>query len=131
MSPSFLRSAATGILIGAALVTVIWVVARVTGEDFLIQAPGSDTKEKLPIYFPPIVTVLLGAIATGVALVFRWRRWGARVFYAVAAVFLILYGIAAFGGADTTGTCIWLNVMHVAAAIGIVPPLGKMLDRSI
>ena len=131
MQSSFLRSAATGILIGAALVTLVWVVARVTGEDLRIQAPGSDTPEKLPIFFPPFVTILLGAVATGVALLFRRRGWSARIFYGVAAVFLILYGLVAFSRADTTGTGIWLNVMHIAAAAGIVPPLARGIDRSI
>ena len=131
MQSSFLRSAATGILIGAVLVTLVWVVARVTGEDFRIQAPGADTPEKLPIFFPPIVTILLGAIATGVALLFRRRGWSARIFYGVAVTFLILYGLSAFSRADTTGTGIWLNVMHIAAAVGIVPPLARGIDRSI
>jgi len=131
MQPSFLRSAATGILIAAVLVTVVWSVGRITGDEFRVQSPGSDTSEKLPIFFPPLVTVVLGVVGTGVALIFRRRRWGSLVFYGVAVVCPLLYGFAAFGGADTTGTAIWLNVMHVVAAAAIVPALGRMLNRSV
>lgn len=131
MPSSFLRSAATGILIAAVLVTVVWVIARLVGDDLRAQTPGAEAEAKLPFYLPAITTIILGTIATGIALLFRRRGWSSRIFYGIAVAFLIVYGVVALGAADATSTGIWLNVMHLVAAAAIVPPLAQGIERAI
>ena len=131
MRSSSLRSAATSILIAAVLVTVVWLVARASGDDLRITPFGRDEPAKMPVFSPALFTVGIGLIGTGVAILFRRRGWSSPAFYGVVALFLIVLGIMALGPAETTGTAIWLNVMHLVAAAAIAPPLGRMLDRSV
>ena len=48
-------------------------------------------------------------------------------FLAVSLLGLTLYGILAFVRAEETYTAIWLNAMHIAAAVPIVGGLMRLL----
>jgi hypothetical protein len=49
---------------------------------------------------------------------------------AVAIVALALSGIVPFTAAEATSTAVWLNVMHVAAAVPIVGLLARSLPET-
>lgn len=131
MSSSFLRTAVTGIVVAAVLVTVVWLVARATGDDLRVQALGQDDKQKMAIFLPAFVTVLWGAIGAGVVLLLRRRPRGRVIFLALAAVLLVIQGIQAFTATDSNGTAIWLNVMHLVAAGAIVSAYLRLFARAI
>ena len=131
MPSSFLRSAATGVLIAVVLVTVVWVVARVTGDDLRVQTPGNDNPEPMAIFFPAVAVIFNGLIGAGIVWLLRNRSNGRIIFLGLVAVILIFQGIQAFTATDSDGTALWLNGMHLAAAAAIVPIYLRLLARSV
>lgn len=131
MRSSFLRTVAAGIGSAAVLATLVWVVARVTGDDLRVTAFAQGSPEEMPIFLPAVVTLMYGAVAAGVVLLLRRRADGRTIFLAVAAVVLIFAGVQSFTATESNGTAIWLNVMHVVAAAAIVPAYLRLFARSV
>ena len=74
-----------------------------------------------------VFTVLGGAIGIGLALVANRFRRPRTTFVNAAVVALLLYGIMPFAAAEATSTAIWLNAMHLAAAVPIIGLLARSL----
>ena len=76
-------------------------------------------------------TVLGGVIGLGFALLAkRFLDNPVPAFLGICIVGLIVFGIFPFTAAEETATAIWLNVMHVMAAIPIVGSLTQALQNS-
>ena len=131
MQSSFLRTAVTGTLAAVIAVTILWLVARVTGDDLRVQTPGSDSPEKMAIFYPAVAVIFNGLIGAGIVWLLRKRSNGRVIFLGLAVVVVIFQGISAFTATDSDGTAIWLNVMHLAAAGAIVPVYLRLFARSI
>ena len=131
MSSSFLRTAATGVIAAVVLVTLIWVVARVTGDDVRVQTPGADAPEPMEVYYPAVATIFNGVVGAGIVWLLRKRSSGRMIFLGLAAAVLIFQGMSAFTATDSNGTAIWLNVMHLAAAGALVPTFLRLFARSV
>ena len=78
-----------------------------------------------------IAAVVFGGIL-GVGLTVLARRFTLRpqmFFLGVSVLGVTLYGILAFVRAEVASTAIWLNAMHIAAAVPIVGGLMRLLPR--
>jgi hypothetical protein len=131
MRSSFLRTVAAGIGLAAVLATLVWVVARVTGDDLRVTAFAQDSPEKMPIFLPAVVTLMYGTVGAVVVLLLRRRAAGRTIFLVLSVVVLIFAGVQSFAATDSSGTAIWLNVMHVVAAAAIVPAFLRLFARSV
>ena len=78
-----------------------------------------------------VAAVVFGG-TVGVGLTVLARRFTPRprmFFLGVSVLGLILYGILAFVRSEEASTAIWLNAMHIAAAVPIVVGLMRLLPR--
>ena len=121
------RQGVTGIAIAAVLVLVTYLLADAASGPLLVTQPGSDTPEEVPVAAVLVFTVLGGAIGIGLALVANRFRRPRTTFVNAAVVALLLYGIMPFAAAEATSTAIWLNAMHLAAAVPIIGLLARSL----
>lgn len=118
----------TGIALGVVL--VVYLIADAASGPLLVTQPGSDAADEVTLGAVLTFTVLGGVVGLGLALVVHRRRWSPSTFVAVCVAALVLYGIMPFVAAEQTSTAIWLNAMHLAAAVPIVGLLARSLaDR--
>jgi hypothetical protein len=125
---SLVRAAVTGTVIALVLVAIVYAIARGADADLRVTGPGQDTPEAVPIASALIVTALGGVV--GWILAFLARRFTPRpniTFLVVCLVLLVLDGITPFTASDKVSTGLWLNAMHLAAAVPIVGSLFRAL----
>jgi len=130
MKSAIARQGGIGLIVALVLVAITYVAADAASGPLLVTQPGGDTPEAIPMGFALGFTVLGGAV--GIGLAFLANRTGRPriTFVVVAAVALVLYGIMPFAAAEEASTAIWLNAMHLAAALPIVGLLARSLpDR--
>jgi len=128
---SSVRTIATGLGAAIVLVTIVWLVARATGDDLRVKAPGQDSHEEMMIFVPAFATLTAGLVGAGVAWLLRRRSNGRTIFLVLAALVLIVEAIQAFVATESNGTAIWLNVMHVVSVAAIVPAYLRLFSRSV
>ncbi len=127
MNATVAKAGAVGIAVAVVLVLVTYLVADAASGPLLVTQPGGDTPEEVPLGGALVFTAIGGAVGIVLALVAnRWRR-PRTTFVAIAVAALVLYGIMPFTAAEEASTAIWLNVMHVAAAVPIVGLLARTL----
>ena len=125
-SRALARAAALGTLIALVLVGALYGIARLTGDELLVEPPGQ------PVGAAPLAGALVGTVVGGVlawvgALVAR-RTLRPRAVLVIAAVVACLISLASpIGAATTTPSAIWLSAMHLAVLVGVVPPLARAL----
>lgn len=127
MNSSVVKAGGIGIAVALVLVIVGFLVADAVSGPLTVTMPGSDSVEQISIAQVVVFTVLGGVAGIGLALAVRRLRRPRAAFVAVCAVALLLYGIMPFSAAEATSTAIWLNVLHVAAAVPIVGSLARQL----
>ncbi len=124
------RAAVVGTIIAVIAVAIVYGIATAVDADLRVTAPGSDTPQTVPIATALVITALGGAV--GLLLGVLARRFTPRpalTFLSVCVVLLILDGITPFTASDKASTGIWLNLMHLAAAIPIVGNLYRSLPN--
>jgi len=128
-----LPTAGGSIVAAVILVVIVYFVAKGAGDDLLVAPEvGTGTPEELKLGVA-IAAVVFGGIV-GAVLTVLARRFTPRprmFFLAVSLLGLTLYGILAFVRAEETSTAIWLNTMHIAAAVPIVGGLMRLLPRQL
>ena len=122
---SLLRRAVAGIVAAVIAVVVVFAIADAASGPLLAAQPGSDVTEEIPLGAAIFGTVVGGLVGTVIALLSVSRP--VEVFVGVCVVALVLYGLFALSAADDSATGIWLNVMHIAAAVPIVGLLARWL----
>lgn len=122
-----LRAGSIGIGMALVLVAIVFFIADSASGPLLVSIPGSETPEEVPIGAALFFTVLGGFIGIGLAWSSGRLRRPRSSFVIICVVALVLYGIQPFTAAEETAAAIWLNVMHVAAAIPIVGMLAATL----
>lgn len=119
-------------LVGALIAVVITLlIGDAVSGPLLVTSPGADGPEELEIGAALMATVV-GAVA-GLGLAAATRRFAtnaAAVFVGVCVVGLIGYGVFSFTASEEFATGVWLNVMHVVAAVPIVGALTRQLTTS-
>jgi peptidoglycan/LPS O-acetylase OafA/YrhL len=123
------KNGGVGIIVALALVLVTYLVGDAVSGPLLVTQPGSDTPDAVQLTQALVFTVVGGAVGIGLALVATRLGRPRTTFVAVSVVALGLYGIMAFVAADTTSTAVWLNAMHLAAALPIVGLLARSLPE--
>ena len=127
MNNTVVRAGAIGIAVALVVVVVGFLVADAGSGPLTVSMPGNDSVERITIAQVVMFTVLGGAAGIGLALAARRLSRPRATFVAVCAAALLLYGITPFAAAESTSTAIWLNVLHVAAAVPIVGSLVRRL----
>ena len=128
---SLLQTAGGTIVAAAILVAIVYFVAEAAGDD-LVVAPeiGTGTAEELKLGVAIAAVVFGGIVGVGLTVLARRFTPAPRMFFlGVSVLGLTLYGILAFVRAEVTSTAIWLNAMHIAAAVPIVGGLMRLLAR--
>lgn len=128
---SSVRTIATGLGAALVLVTLVWVIARVTGDELRVKAPGQGSHEEMMVFVPAFATLTAGLVGAGIAWLLRRRPNGRTIFLALVALVMVVEAIQAFAATESTGTAVWLNVMHVVAAAAIVPAYLRLFTRSV
>lgn len=114
-----------------ALVAVVFALANATTDGLVVQMPGTGDIQQVG-YGDTIVPTVLGGVV-GALLAWATGRFVARprvTFLAVCIGGLILYGIVPFTAAEEVSTGVWLNAMHVAAALPIVGGHARRLPAA-
>lgn len=124
---SLVRSAAIGIVMAVVVVVVVFLIADAASGPLLAEQPGGDGAEEVPLGGAVFGTVIGGLVGTGLAFLVARVSRSVEVFVGICVVGLVLYGLFALSAADDTATGIWLNVMHLGAAIPIVGLLTRWL----
>ena len=126
-----LKAAIVGVIGAVVAVAITLLIADAVSGPLLVTAAGADVAEEAPLAGAIMFTVLGGVIGLGIAaLAKRFLGNPVPVFLGICIVGLIVFGIFAFTAAEETATAIWLNVMHVVAAIPIVGLLTQALQNS-
>jgi hypothetical protein len=129
--PGLLFAAIVGTVVGLVLVAIVYSIAQVADADLRVTGPGVETPEEVPIANALFFTAVGGVV--GLVLASLANRFTARprvTFLAVCLVLLVLDGIAPFASSEEVSTGIWLNAMHLSAAVPIVGSLLWVLpDR--
>lgn len=124
---SLLRSAAMGIVAAVVGVVVVYLIADAASGPLLTTQPGADSAQEVPLAGAIAFTVIGGLVGAGIAYLSARTSRPVEIFVGICVVGLVLYGLLALTAAEETATGIWLNVMHIAAAIPIVGLLARWL----
>ncbi|MEM9565622.1 MAG: DUF6069 family protein [Actinomycetota bacterium] len=125
---TLLRQAVVGTVAAAIAVAIVFLIGDAISGPLLAAQPGSDVSEEVPLGGAIFSTVIGGVAGVVLALIATRTARPARIFVTICVVLLVLYGVVAFVAADDVATGIWLNVMHLAAAIPIVGSLAGWLQ---
>lgn len=131
MSPTartLLRPAALGTVVAVIGVATVHLLATALGDPLTVDPGGAP--QAVPLGAAVLFTVLGGAAGYGLALLARLTARPRAVFLAVTLVALALFAVPPFGATESVGTALWLNVMHLVAAAGILPPLARALPAA-
>ena len=125
MNTSTTRAGGMAIAVALLLVLVFYLIADAVSGPLLVTQPGSDTPDEVPLGAALVFTVLGGGVGIVLSLIANRLRRPRFMFAAVSVAALVLYGILPFTAADEASTAIWLNVMHVAAAVHIIGLIAR------
>lgn len=123
---SLLRSATLGIVAALVAVVIVYLIADAASGPLITAQPGSEAAE-IPLGGAIFSTVVRGLVGTAIAVLADRTPRPVEIFVGICVVGLVLYGLAALRVAEDTATGIWLNVMHIAAAVPIVGLLAQWL----
>lgn len=123
-----LKSGAIGIVVAVVAVAITFLIGDAVSGPFMTTQPGSDVAEEAMIGGALGFTVFFGLIGIGIAALTKRFSNPAKVFLTICVVALVIYGVFPFLAADEVSTAIWLNVMHIAAAVPIVGMLVRELQ---
>lgn len=123
-----------------AKLAVLW--ARGTGIAVLAVAFAYTLAERTagPLVVTGAGEVTLGNVigftifggTVGAALAYAVGRFARRprmTFVAVTLIALAGYSVVPFTAAESVGTAIWLNILHLVVAIAVIGTLGRYLPR--
>ena len=131
MSPTartLLRPAALGTVLAVVGVVAVHLLATALGDPLTVNPGGAP--QAVPLGAAVLFTVLGGAAGYGLALLARRAGRPRTVFLAVTLVALALFAVPPFGATESVSTALWLNVMHLVAAGGILPLLARALPAA-
>ena len=123
------RNAALGTVMALVAVAITYFIADAISGPLIATGPDGELAE-IPLGAAIFATVIGGIVGTVLALLVRKRAAkAATVFPSISAVALVLYGIFAAVQADSASTAVWLNILHIVAAIPIIGSLVNGLQQ--
>lgn len=124
------KAALLGTIVAIAGVIVTALVADAISGPLLVTSPGAEGPEALALG-AAIAGTVAGGIAGLILAAIIGRFFAAKastVFIGICVAGLVAYGAFSFSAAEQFSTGLWLNVMHVVAAIPIVGLLLQQLS---
>ncbi len=122
------KAGAIGIGIAIIGVGIAFFIADAISGPLLVTPPGGDEVQEVNVGLAIFSTVFAGVIGIGIAAVCKqFLSNPAAAFLGICAVALIIYAILPFTASEEVSTGIWLNVMHIVAAVPIVGSLVNEL----
>ncbi len=128
---SLARVAGFATLIATGVVLGLVVLAGVVGAN-LVVAPefGSGPPDEMEAWAAAAATVFGGFAGLVLALLSRQlKQRPTGLFLSLCLLGLLAYGFIAVIRSEEISTAIWLNLMHLAAAVPIVGMLGTALVK--
>lgn len=126
-----LKSTLAGTVAAVIGVAITVVIADAVSGPLMVTSPGADAPEELALG-AAIAGTVTGAIA-GLTLAALCARFlaskAAAVFLGICLVGLVAYGLFSFSATEEVVGGVWLNVMHVVAAIPIVGLLYQQIGK--
>ncbi len=122
---SLLRNAVVGIVAAVGAVVITFFIADAISGPLMASQPGADGPQEVPLGGAVFGTVFGGVVGTVLAFITSRMKRSTFVFVLICLIGLVLYGLFAWTAADNQSTGIWLNVMHLAAAVPIVGQLTR------
>ena len=123
-----LKAGVFGTIAGLVAVAITFFVADAASGPLLATQPGGDVLEEIPIGGALFGVLFGGLFGTGLAAAMqRFMGNAVPAFVGFCIVGLIGYGAFSFSAADEISTGIWLNVMHIVAAVPIVGGLVRAM----
>ncbi len=127
---SLLRSAGIGIVAALVAVVIVFLIADAASGPLLVTQPGADAAEEAPLAGAIVGVIFGGIVGTGLAVLARRLPRSMETFVGICLVGLVLYGVFALSASEAVATGIWLNVMHVVAAVPIVGLLARWVGAA-
>ena len=125
------RTGILATLVALGLVALVFLIADASSDGLVVEMPGSGDRQAVG-FGDIIVPVVLGGVA-GTVLAWIAGRFVPRpraTFAAICVAGLVVYGIVPFAAAEEPATGVWLNVMHLAAALPIVGGHARRLSST-
>lgn len=129
MQQTLLKASLFGTIGALAAVAVTFLIGDAVSGPLMATSPGADAPEPVLIG-AALAGTAVGAVA-GIGLAALCKRFLAKpapVFVGICVVGLIAYGAFSFAASETVSAGVWLNVMHIAAAVPIVGALLQTLS---
>ncbi|MEM7339256.1 MAG: DUF6069 family protein [Actinomycetota bacterium] len=126
-STSLLQSSAIGIVAGIIGTTIVWFIGDAVSGPLMANGPDGELTDVLAAA-PGFATLIAGLVGVLVAFLIRNRGNAVQLFTIITVVVLVLYGIWAFSQAENFATGLWLNVMHIVAAVCITGMLTRWMQ---
>lgn len=135
---------AVAVIVAIALIATVLQIARWLDSDLTVEPgmlgrlghaiTGSETPDIETVGLrnslsATAVGALLGWLAAAIAL--RWTNRPRLIFIVVTVAGFIGWGIMAFTQAETIETALWLNGLHIVAAVPIIGTLARELPTSM
>ncbi len=121
------RTAAAAALATIAVVAV-YGLARLTGENLIVTAPGRPS-DQIPLIAAIGATIVAGAATAVLAVAVRRLNRARTWFVAFATAGLLISFGSPFVAAERITTALWLCAMHVVVATALMPLLARTLSN--
>jgi hypothetical protein len=121
------RTAAATALATIAVIAV-YGLARLTGENLIVTAPGRPS-DQIPLIAAIGATIVAGAATAVLAVAVRRLNRARTWFVAFATAGLLISFGSPFVAAERITTALWLCAMHVVVATALMPLLARTLSN--
>ncbi len=125
---SLLRNGFMGIVAAVGAVVITYFIADAISGPLMAAQPGADGPQEVPLGGAVVGTVIGGVVGIVVAYISSRMRRSTPIFVLICVIGLVLYGLFAWSAADSQSTGIWLNIMHLVAAVPIVGQLTRWVS---
>lgn len=126
-----LKSGLIGTVGAVVAVAITFLIGDAISGPLLATSPGTDAPEAVAIGAALAGTVvggIAGIILAAISKQFLGAK-AAAIFVGICVVGLVAYGAFSFTATEEISAGIWLNVMHIVAAIPIVGLLVQNLNE--
>lgn len=124
-----IRTAVVGTVAALVGALIVYFVADAASGPLLVTPAGQDEPQELALAAVIVSTIFGGIIGTVVALVAQRLPRPRTIFLAICVAGLLLSFVTPFTGSEATSTAIWLVLMHIVVAVGIVGSLARILPE--
>lgn len=124
------RQRALGVAATVVSSSLLYLVARAAGTDFVLVAPNNPVPHPLILPEIAVFALLFGLLGWGtLALLERFTRHARAIWSVLAGVVLLASFVPVFLEQATTDTRIMLCLIHVAVAVALAPMLRHRTGR--